>query len=217
MHLSVQGVDSAQQVCVCFQAWSINPFSSSGPLQTCENTVSLLSCGVALAMLLTSEGLDGIRCHLTLLCASTQSDGRQRLHGSQRFSLQQIEGNRREKGQGVPLPLFGSGLFSASCVSKETIFQDFCPDFAGISFLTAFLPWARMPAGSSLTLSCGLSEQMSAWETEHHLQQGAGSGMGQLNGQRGPFPERLGRRGICPWEMHPWSLACGSVFLLHIL
>lgn len=29
---------------------------------------------------------------------------------------------------------------------------------------------------------------------------------GQLNGQRGPSPERLGRRGICPWEMHPQSL-----------
>lgn len=108
--------------------------------------MSLLSCSVALAMLLTSEGLDGNRCHLTLLCASTQCDGRQRLHGSQSFSLQQTEGSRREKGQGIPLPLLGSGLFSASCVSKETIFQDFCLDFAVISFLTAFLPRAWMPA-----------------------------------------------------------------------
>lgn len=126
-------------------------------------------------MFLTCEGLDGNRCHLALVCASTQSDGKQRLHGSQSFSLQQT---RREKGQGVSLPLFGSGLLSASCVFKETVFQDFCQDFSEMSSLTAFLPWAWMPAGSPLTSSCGISKQISPWETAHHLQQGAGCGMG---------------------------------------
>lgn len=163
-----------QQACVCFQPWSMNPFSYYCPLQTRENT-QFLSCSVALTMFLTSKGLGGNRCHLSLLCASTQSDGRQRLHGSQSFSLQQTGGNRRQKGQGVSLPLFGSGLLSASSVSRETVFQDFCLDFTGISFLIAFLPWAWMPAGSPLTSSCGISKQISTWETTHHLQQGAGS------------------------------------------
>lgn len=97
-------------MCASFQAWSINFFSCSDPLQTFENSVSFLSCSIALTMLLTSEGLGRNHCHLSLLRASTQSDGRQRLHGSQSFSLQQTGGNRGKKGQGVSLPLFGSGL-----------------------------------------------------------------------------------------------------------
>lgn len=193
--MSIQGVDSAEQECVCFQAWSINPFSYSGSLQTRENSGSFLSCSVALVTLLTSEGLDGSHCHLALFCASTQSDGRQRLHGSQSFSFQQTGGNRREKGQGVSLPLFGSGLLSASSVSKETVFQDFCLDFTGISSLIAFLPWARMPAESPLMSSCGIPKQISPWETAHHLWQGAGSGMGTAEWRKGSIPREAGQEG----------------------
>lgn len=178
-------------MCVCFQAWSINPFSYSGPLQACQNSESFLSCSVALTVLLTSEGLDGNH-HLALLCASTQSDG------SQSFSLRQTGGSRREKGQGLSLPLSGSGLLSASCVSKETVFRDFCPDFTGISSLTAFLPWAWMPAGSPLPSPCGISKQISTWETAHHLQQGAGSGMGTAEWMERSVPREAGQKRYLP-------------------
>lgn len=178
-----------------FQAWSINLFSYSGPLQTREDSGSFLSCSVALAMLLTSEGLDRSRCHLALVCASTQSDGRQRLHGSQSFSFQQTGGNRREKGQGVSLPVFGSGLLSASSVSKETVFQDFCLDFTGISSLTAFLPWAWMPAEYPLMSSSGIHKQISPWEIAHHLWQGAGSGMGTAEWTERSIPREAGQEG----------------------
>lgn len=65
---------SSASVCV-LSGWSINPFSCSSPLQTCENSGSFLSCSLALAMILTSDSLDG-NCHLTVLCPSTQVAGR---------------------------------------------------------------------------------------------------------------------------------------------
>lgn len=187
---------SSASACM-LSGWSINPFSCSSPLQTCENSGSFLSCSLALAMILTSESRDGNCCHLTLLCPSTQSDAWQRLNGSQSFSLQQTGGNRREKGQGVSLPLFGSGLLSACCVSKETVFQGFCLDFTEISSLTAFLPWAWMPAGSPLTSTCGISKQISTWETAHDLQQGAGSGVGTAEWIERSVP-KAGQEGYLP-------------------
>lgn len=124
-------------MCVSFQAWSINSFSYSDPLQTCENSGSFLSCSIALTVLLTSEGLDGNHCHLSLLCASTQSDGRQRLHGSQSFSLQQTGGNRREKGQGLSLPLWQWAVVSLLCVQASS-FSRFLSGFYRDLFTSCF-------------------------------------------------------------------------------
>lgn len=104
------------------------------------------------------------------------------------FPSSRLEGAGGRRDKGVSLPLLGSGLLSASSVSKETVFQDFCLDFTGISSLTAFLPWAGMPAASPLTSSFGISKQISTWEAA--LQQGAGSAMGtaewtEVSSQRG--------------------------------
>lgn len=123
--MSIQGVDSAEQKCVCFQAWSINLFSYSGPLQTCEDSGSFLSCSVALAMLLTSEGLDRSHRHLALVCASTQSDGRQRLHGSQSFSFQQTGGNRREKERGCLCPSLAVDCCQPPVCPRKQFFKIF--------------------------------------------------------------------------------------------
>lgn len=83
-------------------------------------------------------------------------------------------------------------------MSKEAVFQDFCLDFTGISSLIAFLPWAWMPAGSPLTSSCGISKQISTWETSHHLQQGAGSGMETAERRERSSPREAGPEGYLP-------------------
>lgn len=66
----------------CFRARSVNPLVYSGLLQTGESTGSLLSCSIALTVLLTSEGPGGNHHCPALSCA--QSGGGQRLGGSQR-------------------------------------------------------------------------------------------------------------------------------------
>lgn len=121
---------------------------------------------------------------------------------------------REQEGDGgVSLPLFGSSrLLSAPCVSKETVFQVICWDFTGISSLTYFLPWAWMPAGSSLTSSCGMSKQFSPWGIKELSPSGCWiRHRGSWKGQRGPSPERSGRKGGPP---SPWLGNTSLVFSL---
>lgn len=188
----------------------------SGILQTSESAGSLLSCSIALMVLLASEGLDGNdHCHV-LLCASTWSSGGKRLDGSQSFSLQcGLDGTERRRGA---LPLFGSGgLLSAPCLSKETVFQVVCWDFTGLSLplLLSCLSWAWMLFGSPLTSFCGTCRQFSPWAIKQLPPAGCWICRGGSWMDREVHPQRDWAGGVIAppahgWETHDWSPVCGS-------
>lgn len=129
----------------CFYVQSVNALVYSGLLQTSESSGTLLSCSIALMVLLMSKGLDGNdRCHALLHAALGPVVGRGSIAAR---AFPSSADWREQKGDKGALPLFGSGgLLSAPCVSKETVFQVVCWDFTGLSSLTAFLPFLGMDA-----------------------------------------------------------------------